>query len=572
VRKLFYGYVVSVVLQLVQSQGSYADVVGLEVVGTNGTLSLPTFVTHAPGDRNRLFVAQLSGTIKVIDLATNQVLLTPFLTIPATDIRVEGEGGLLGLAFHPDYFSTDNNNPGRGKFYVYVTVDNNLPEETSPFSSHIREYSVIGDPATSNIANATFTREILSFTQPQNNHNGGWIGFNPKLSAEQPQYLYIASGDGGAGYDTGPGHTDEPDVKGNAQDITDNLLGKMLRIDVDGDDFPGANPEALAKNYAIPPTNPLVGVEGDDEILAYGLRNPFRASFDRLTGDLWIGDVGQDNREEIDVLPASRTEVANFGWRLREGDISTPGVGGPVPDHYAPPVYSYTHPDTTVPPTSPAEFDGVLVTGGYVYRGPDPSLQGKYFFLDSRSSNSATDDNYWMVDANPFGTVMNIDSLLQLGIATQFPVSFGEDAVGNLYIAYLVSGQVQRIATSELLRGDFDADGDVDGADYHKWRAGLGEANLQSASDGNGNGIFDAADYVAWRNNLGMSVYLGSGTAFDRMVPEPAAGLSLLSATAIIVLCGRRPRRCRTRSTQSTINLPSPVGALHRSGARYESL
>ena len=253
---------------------AHGAIAGLQIVGANGTLSLPVFVTNPPGDRNRVFVAQLDGTIKVIDLNTNLVSLTPFLTIPAADIDVAGEGGLLGLAFHPDYLSTDINNPGRGKFYVYVTVDNSLPEETSPFSSHIREYSVIGDPATSNIADATFTREILSFVQPQANHNGGWIGFNPKLTANQPQYLYIASGDGGAGYDFGPGHTEEPDVKGNAQDVTDNLLGKMLRIDISSDAFP----EDPDRNYAIPPSNPFVGVAGDDEIFAYGLRNPFRAA------------------------------------------------------------------------------------------------------------------------------------------------------------------------------------------------------------------------------------------------------------------------------------------------------
>src|SRR6185503_4892451 len=125
-----------------------------------------------------------------------------------------------------------------------------------------------------------------SFVQPQSNHNGGWIGFSPNNP-----YLYIATGDGGGSDDTGTGHTVGT---GNAQDITTNLLGKILRVDVNGDAFPADT----NKNYAIPPSNPYIGVTGDDEIFAYGLRNPFRAGFDRATGDLWIGDVGQNAREE----------------------------------------------------------------------------------------------------------------------------------------------------------------------------------------------------------------------------------------------------------------------------------
>ena len=535
----FFGFVgiAPALITLLAVAPAFGAIAGLQIVGTNGTLSQPTFVTHAPGDRNRIFVAQLDGTIKIIDLGTNLVTVTPFLTIPAADIDVSGEGGLLGLAFHPDYLSTDINNPGRGKFYVYVTVDNDLPEEISPFTSHVREYAVIGNPATSSSANPTYTREILTFTQPQYNHNGGWIGFNPKLAANQPQYLYVASGDGGAGNDFGPGHTEEPGVPGNAQDITDNLLGKMLRIDISADAFPG-DPN---RNYSIPPTNPFVGIEGDDEILAYGLRNPFRASFDRSNGDLWIGDVGQGNREEIDLLPASRTEVANFGWRLREGDIATPGVGGTEPEHYVPPLYSYTHPDTSVPPASPPGFDGVLVTGGYVYRGPDPSLQGEYYFFDARSSPTAADDNYWRVTANPFGTVTNFNSLLPLDASAAFPVSFGEDDVGNLYIAYLVSGQVQRLVTNELLRGDFDADGSVDFDDYALWRARFDSAAVNPAADGNGNAVNDAADYAAWRKNVGTSAHVGAGAGASSIVPEPAAGL--VSQLALMILLSARSVR-----------------------------
>lgn len=386
---------------------------GLQRVASG--LTFPIFVTHAPGDSGRLFIAERGGTIRILDLNTGVLEPTTFLTMAG--ISTQGEGGFLGLAFHPDYNSEGM--PGHRKFFVNVTTDNTT-------ISHIREFEVSADPS---VADPGSLRQILSFSQPQANHNGGWIGFSPNDG-----YLYIATGDGGGSNDNASGHTSDI---GNAQDTTNNLLGKMLRIDVNGDDFPG-DPD---RNYAIPSTNPFVGMTGDDELWAYGLRNPFRASFDRLTGDLWIGDVGQSAREEIDFQPASSTGGENYGWRLREGTIATPsgGVGGPPPAGNVDPVYDYDR--------STGPFGGTIVTGGYVYRGPDPSLQGIYFFLDSRSSSGTADDNYWMFDpVDPLGTVTNIDSLLTPDTGSaEFPVSFGEDAVGNLYIAYLTSGEVYRI-------------------------------------------------------------------------------------------------------------------------------
>jgi glucose/arabinose dehydrogenase len=534
-RTLGYFGLAAVLFALLPAQSARAALAGLTRVASG--LTAPVYITHAPGDRERLFIVEngfpfdgdnASASIKILNLTTGALEPTPFLTI--TGINTNSEGGLLGMAFHPDYFSTDINNPGRGKFYVNVTANDSDPN--TPFSTYIREYSVSANP---NIANESF-RPILEFTQPQVNHNGGWIDFGPGDG-----YLYIMTGDGGGGYDNGIGHSALPDAPGNGQDITNNFLGKVLRVDVNGDDFPGDTAEALAKNYAIPPTNPFVGESGDDEIWAYGLRNPFRASFDRLTHDLWIGDVGQDDREEIDFQPAASTGGENYGWRLREGDIATPTplgspVGGPSPADYVPPVYSYTHPVTNVGPPSSAEFDGTVVTGGYVYRGPDPSLQGKYFFLDAGGSGGR---NYWMVDANPFGTVTNIDSLMtpDTGLAA-FPVSFGEDAVGNLYIAYIASSEVYRIATNQLLAGDFDSDGDVDQDDYAKWRASLGATNPNPASDGGGDTVFDAADYVAWRNNLGASVHAGASASAT--TPEPEASVLALIVTAAIATHARR--------------------------------
>jgi glucose/arabinose dehydrogenase len=395
------------------SAAARSNITGMTRVASG--LSAPIYATHAPGDPSRLFIVERGGTIKILNLTTGVVEPTPFLTVSGVD--TQGEGGLLGMAFHPDYSTPGQ--PGTGKFYLHYTTT------SAPLTSRIRQYTVSGN---ANIANTSFT-EVLSVAKPQNNHQGGWIGFSPI-----DRFLYVGFGDGGGSDDNDTGHTAGT---GNAQDITDNLLGKMLRIDVNSDAFPAD----ATKNYAIPPTNPFAGATtGDDEIFHYGLRNPFRASFDRANGNLWIGDVGQSAREEIDRSLAG-VGGANFGWRLREGLIATPsgGVGGPAPAGAVDPVYDYDR--------DADQFGGTVVTGGYVYRGPDPDLQGEYFFLDSRNSATATDDNYWFFDpANPFGTVTNIDSLLTPNVGSpQFPVSFGEDAAGNLYIAYLISGDVYRL-------------------------------------------------------------------------------------------------------------------------------
>jgi glucose/arabinose dehydrogenase len=500
-----YSYATAVALVVSLICGSaFADIAGLQRVATG--LSAPIFVTHAPNDPNRLFIAQRGGAIRILNLNTGVLQPTPFLSMSGID--TEGEGGFLGLAFHPNYSNVGM--PGFGKFYVSITTDG------APLTSRIREFEVSAtDP---NIANPASLREILSFAQPQANHNGGWIGFSPN-----DHYLYMSSGDGGNGDDTGTGHTP---LTGNAQDTTNNLLGKMLRIDINGDDFPAdAN-----RNYAIPPTNPFrAGVGdpaddvGDDEIWSYGLRNPFRASFDRLTGDLWIGDVGQTAREEIDFQPGNSPGGENYGWRLREGLIATPsgGVGGAKPPGNVDPVYDY---DRNNDP-----FGGTVVIGGNVYRGPDPSLQGKYFFLDSRNSGAPGDDNYWMFNpADPFGTVQNVDTLLVPDVGSvQFPVSFGEDATGNLYIAYIGSGEVYRIRTR--VPGDYNGDGEVNDADYQTWRATFGFTNRgdPQPADGNGNGVVDAADYVLLRK------LLDAAPPATAAVPEPATAVLVLALVGL---------------------------------------
>ena len=359
-----------------------------------GTFTAPMLATHAPGLPNVLFVAERAGIVHAVDLVTGETLEPVFLDIDERvfDGGVGDECGLLGLAFHPQFASN-------GRFFVHYS--------DAACDTQISEFTASLDPL---VADPDSERPILSVDQPQLNHNGGWIGFSP-----DDGMLYVALGDGGGGHDDDAGHT--PGT-GNAQDVTDNLLGKILRIDVDGDDFP-ADQE---RNYAIPPDNPFVGETGDDEIWAYGLRNPFRAGFDRLTGDLWIGDVGQQTREEIDFQPADAPGGANYGWRLREGSIATPtgGVGGAPPPGNVDPVFDYER------------SMGSTVIGGTVYRGPITRLRGRYVFGDFGSSR------IWSFDpADPDGTLVEHTS--ELGPIV-LPVAFGEDAAGNLYVVSIAGG------------------------------------------------------------------------------------------------------------------------------------
>jgi glucose/arabinose dehydrogenase len=219
----------------------------------------------------------------MLDLANDPPVLlgAAFLDIQARVDDAGNEQGLLGLAFHPDFAAN-------GFFYVsYTGTDDDL---------RISRFLVpAGAPDAADEASEAV---LLTVGQPQTNHNGGWLGFGPSDG-----YLYIATGDGGGAGDEGGGHTQGV---GNAQDITANLLGKILRIDVDGSDAPGGS-------YGIPPGNPFVGIEGDDEIWAHGLRNPWRNAFDAVTGDLYIADVGQSSWEEIDFQHASSAGGENWG-------------------------------------------------------------------------------------------------------------------------------------------------------------------------------------------------------------------------------------------------------------------
>ena len=346
-----------------------------------GGLSFPLYVTSPPHDPSRLFIVEKRGTIRIVK---NGVLQPGFFLDLRGRVTTGSEQGLLGMAFHPrdgrvvvDYTTTGSAPGGRSRISTFTVSTN--PDELDPASERV----------------------LLEVDQPYSNHNGGHVAFGPD------GYLYIGLGDGGSG----------GDPHGNGQDQTD-LLGSILRIDIDH-----------AAPYTIPPTNPLAGDPvRRRELWNWGLRNPWRFSFDRALGTLYIADVGQSAREEVDVQPASSGGGENYGWAIMEGRMcyrsttcSTVGLTLPV--------LEYTH------------ADGCSITGGYVYRGNAiPEIQGLYFYSDycdgwirsfEYSGGTARNPRNWPALA-PGGRIS----------------SFGEDAAGELYIVE-AEGRVFKLVSRE---------------------------------------------------------------------------------------------------------------------------
>ncbi|TWT48583.1 PQQ-dependent sugar dehydrogenase [Botrimarina hoheduenensis] len=484
------GALASGLVVLITAAVSQAEITGVtRIASLPGTGARAVYATHAPGRPNDLFVVDQRGLVQLLDLTTGTYAPQPFLNISGLVDDAANEQGLLGLAFDPDYETN-------GYFYVNYTRDPGPGLDRT----RIDRYQA-ASPLTDSVVSAVTRNSVLEFDQDFDNHNGGWIGFSPI-----DNYLYIATGDGGSGNDPN-----------NRAQSLNTRLGKMLRVDVSGDDFPTDTIE----NYAVPSDNPFVGdgLPGTlDEIWSYGLRNPWRASFDRQTGDLWIGDVGQGAREEINRLPVG-AGVANFGWRLREGDVQTPGsAGGPIPPNYVAPVYDYLSNGSGL-------FGGNSTVGGYVYRGPDPEVQGRYFFGDSFPAQ------LWTFDpANPDSTVQNVEATLGGGVIST-PVSFAEDAIGNLYILDL-GGSIYRIDTDALRTGDYNGDGAIDEQDYAFWAASFG-STTDLGADGNGDLVIDLADYTVWRDAAGVAI----GSA----VPEPSTAVVLLSSLIALAARSRVP-------------------------------
>jgi glucose/arabinose dehydrogenase len=373
-------------------------------------LNQPVGVYAPPGDTTRLFIVEQNGLIRILDLATNTVNPTPFLNISSTGLNLtaaSGERGLLGMAFDPN-FATN------GRFYIYYTTLG------SPFNSRVDRFVVNGTPSTSTTANTGTRLTMLQFTQDFSNHNGGALVFSTD------GMLYVGSGDGGGANDP------------NERAVNlDSPLGKLLRLDVN--DSSAADGDGLW----VPNDNPFpTGAGFRPYIWAYGLRNPWRVTVDRANGDLYIADVGQDAREEINWQPAltpanlASVRLRHYGWDCREGFIAATATDqgcNPAAGVYTDPIEDYTH---------GAPDNACSVTGGHVYRGSAiPELVGAYLVADYcgnwvrsfRNNNGVISDvRDWTSQLNTGGTVNGL-------------VAINEDGAGELYLVSINLGRVDKI-------------------------------------------------------------------------------------------------------------------------------
>jgi len=385
-------------VQITASDGTQTATLPLSVTVTDVTgaplrvrrvvtgLDFPMFLAPVPDNTGRVFVVERAGRIRLLSPGNGAIATTPFLDITG-QVSTDGERGLRGFATAPDFATT-------GRFYVYLTAPDGTIE--------LRRYQTLAnnrdqaDPASGD--------PILRIAHPRSNHNGGWIGFGPD------GMLYVGVGDGGGAGD--------PDNNGQNRAT---LLGKILRIDPASDGFP-SDPD---RDYAIPAGNPFTAPNAP-EVWAYGLRNPFRNSFDPLTGNLYIGDVGQDAIEEIDLMRPGDAG-ANFGWPIMEGTqafrgpANTPGL--------TPPIAEYPH--------GSGPRAGNSVTGGVVYRGPLESLRAQYLFGDF------VQPNLWSINTGVIiqGTTIpatrfqlrNADFTPNAGTIDNV-VAFGTDTTNNVYL------------------------------------------------------------------------------------------------------------------------------------------
>lgn len=509
----------------------------------------PVGLTFAPGDYRRVFVWQKGGQIRTIDLTTNpmptlQASASAFLDLtsaarpaalspPQAPSSNSDERGLLGLAFHPQYQTN-------GKFYVYYSATSitGLPTGFS-YTQNIVEFTV---PNRANpVADISTGRIVMRLQHPSSasNHNGGCMAFGPD------GYLYVTVGDGGNFGDQGTGHNT---AIGNAQD-TGILLGKLLRIDVNSigpaaqgllwtsTNGPSTYDDSIVA-YAVPADNPTLAVVANGtsparrEIWAYGLRNTWRWSFDRATGDMWFGDVGQDLWEEIDYQPAytgaNAAAVAgrNYGWRCFEGTVSYNTNSGACPAAYnsaglTPPLGVYAH-TTAAANTNPprkinvagtgANILGCSTTGGYVYRGCRiPSVAGQYFFTDycattvySTTINSATgllnSPTSW---SSAFAGSTAVTPNVPAAATNTGCVSFGEDAYGEMYMVIQSPANIYKFVstaagTIPLANPDFNRNGTLQVQDIFDYLNAWFAAS--SAADYNRSGGLEVQDIFDFLN------------------------------------------------------------------------
>ncbi|GAB3643242.1 PQQ-dependent sugar dehydrogenase [Spirosoma arcticum] len=346
------------------------------------TFSAPVEYTHANDGTNRVFVVEQNGRIRVFDNNENATSAGTYLDI-RNKVEYGGEMGLLGLAFHPKFKEN-------GFFYVNYTKGNPLETVVSRFKVSSASASEV-DPASEVV--------LFKFSQPYSNHNGGKVLFGPD------GYLYVSTGDGGSANDP----------QDNGQDLG-SWLGKILRVDVNSTE---------KGNYGIPADNPFKGNKDGlrEEVFAYGLRNPWRVSFDEK-GQLWAGDVGQNKLEEVDII----TKGGNYGWRVKEGKApfksSAKGDAGTAID----PIWEYTH-----------DNGDVSITGGLVYRGQaNPALRGKYVYADFASGR------VWALTQSGAKASNNQEIVRQAGSIS----AFGEDQKNEMYLCDLGSGKILKLAAN----------------------------------------------------------------------------------------------------------------------------
>jgi glucose/arabinose dehydrogenase len=471
-------------------------------------LTAPGSLVSSPDESSRLFVVQQIG--KILILKNSIVGATPFLNVSSRLVSLDpsyDERGLLGFAFHPDF-----NNAGTAGFhkvYTYTSepvagsADFTVPD-TSPFDhqSVVAEWQI----STSNpdVVDPSTRREVMRIDEPQANHNGGQLAFRPS-----DRYLYISLGDGGAANDVGAGHNAST---GNAQDKS-TVLGKILRIDPLDPALTTSSADAVSTNgkYRVPNTNPFVGQTGTvAEIYDLGLRNPYRFSFDATADQLVIGDVGQNNVEEIDIGVPGK----NYGWNKKEGSYRFNPSDGSIAQDAAP------DPSLTEPLAEYSHTDGSAVIGGFVYRGTSlPALVGKYVFGDLALSMSG----------RLFYTDLTDGAIKELRLGAQdmplglFLKGFGRDANGELYALVDsnigpsgTGGEVLKIDLGELTKADFNDDGKSDilwqdnsggdraiwlmNATVHTGTVDLGSVPLEWKIVGTGNFNGDNKTDIVWQN------------------------------------------------------------------------
>jgi glucose/arabinose dehydrogenase len=419
-------------------------------------LNNPLWAGSPPNNPDRIFIIEQRAKIRIADRQPNgsyTLRPTPFLDLTSQLTTIGLEYGLIGMAFHPDFAHYP---------YIYCVVTPNGTPEWAIWRFRVSA----SDP---NLADLSSQQTVIFIDYPIAAHRSGWIDFGPD------GYLYTTTGDGGENDST------------NAASNLGVMRGKVLRIDVDGaDNIPGnadddAFPADANKNYSIPPTNPFISTAGAlPEIWAYGIRNAWRCSFDRATGDLWIGDVGQGAREEIDFQPASSTGGEFYGWRCLEGTNPTNYAGcvNPLPPSVLP-TYEYPHSSSGGP------INGSAVVGGRVYRGcAIPWLYGKYMFGDWNGTILTCDHV-----GNTLANFVNRSSQLSPtgGSFVGTNVHFGEDALGELYfVIYGSNGQgaVYKIEPTVFVGPDCNANGVNDDCDIAKG----------TSLDANHNGVPDECD------------------------------------------------------------------------------